>query len=116
MMRSERNHRSYWAFLGHRLSGIALALFLPLHFFVLAMALEGAAELDRFLVFTDLLVVELAEWGLVVLLAAHLFFGLRLLVLEFFPWPDERDARSSLIYWAAGGAAAIGMMFIVGVV
>ena len=28
-MKSARNHQAYWAFLGHRLSGLALALFLP---------------------------------------------------------------------------------------
>ena len=28
-MKSVRNHQAYWAFLGHRLSGLALALFLP---------------------------------------------------------------------------------------
>ena len=27
-----RNHPAWWAFLVHRISGLALALFLPLHF------------------------------------------------------------------------------------
>jgi fumarate reductase subunit D len=30
-----RNHPAYWAFLVHRISGIALALFLPAHFLAL---------------------------------------------------------------------------------
>ena len=29
-----RGHAGYWAFVVHRISGIALTLFLPLHFFV----------------------------------------------------------------------------------
>ena len=35
-----RQHASYWAFVVHRVSGIALALFLPLHFWSLGRALH----------------------------------------------------------------------------
>ena len=44
-----RNHPAYWAFLVHRVSGVMLSLFLPLHFWVLAQALQGEARLDSFL-------------------------------------------------------------------
>ena len=40
-----RNHAGYWAFLAHRVSGIVLALFLPVHFFVLSRALRAPAAL-----------------------------------------------------------------------
>jgi fumarate reductase subunit D len=109
-----RNHRAYWAFIGHRLSGIALALFLPAHFLVLGLALEGAANLDAALVYAELPVVKVAEWGLVVLLGIHLFFGARLLVLEFLPWPDPVAARTSWILLGAMAAMLIGAVFIVG--
>ena len=65
-----RSHPAYWAFLMHRLSGLALALFLPLHFWALGQALHGAAALDGFLKLADQPLFKLAEWGLVVLLAA----------------------------------------------
>ena len=42
----------WWAFLLHRLSGVALAVFLPFHFLVLGLAVERAA-LDRVLDWTD---------------------------------------------------------------
>ena len=109
-MRGHRNHRAYWAFLGHRLSGLALALFLPFHFLVLGLAVEQAA-LDDFLVWTDLALVKLAEWGLVTALALHLFFGLRLLVLELLPW---RDARLGWILPGAAASALIGGVFLIG--
>ena len=54
----------YRAFLVHRISGLALALFLPLHFLTLWLALEVAESLDRFLAFADLPLVKAAEWGL----------------------------------------------------
>jgi fumarate reductase subunit D len=101
-----RNHPAWWAFLVHRLSGLALALFLPFHFWALGQALGGAARLDAFLRWTDQPLVRLAEWGLVVLLAAHLAGGLRLLALEFLPW---RDWQKSLLAAAAGVTVAAGL-------
>lgn len=41
MMRAHRNHAGWWAALLHRLSGLALAIFLPLHFLALGTALGG---------------------------------------------------------------------------
>ena len=87
MMRSKdfraRNHPAYWAFLVQRWSGIALAAFLPLHFWALGQALDGEAALDGFLRFTDQPLFKVAEWSLVVLLALHMMGGARLLMIEF---------------------------------
>ncbi len=85
-----RNHQSYFAAIGHRISGLLLALFLPFHFLLLGTALEGADNFDRYLALTDNPLVKVAEWGLVSLLALHLFFGLRVLLLEFTSWPSNR--------------------------
>ena len=41
-----RGHPSYWAFVVHRLSGVLLTFFLPVHFWALAQALQGEARLD----------------------------------------------------------------------
>ncbi len=46
--------------------------------------------------------VRLAEWGIVVALAAHLAGGLRVLVLEFLPWQGWQKALAA----AAAGFAA----------
>ena len=97
---------SYWVFMVHRVSGIALALFLPLHFWALGHALQGQASLDRFLAWTDQPLVKLAEWGIVVALAAHLGGGLRVLALELLPW---RDWQKTLAAGAAALAAAVGL-------
>ena len=87
-----RGHPAYWAFLLHRVSGFALALFLPAHFYVLAMAVEQA-RLDGFLRWTELPLVKLAETVLVFLLAAHMTGGLRLLAGEFLTWRDRQQDR-----------------------
>ena len=90
MIRPHRSHSLWYAFLLHRLSGIGLALFLPIHFYMLALALTNPAQLDGFFAFTDLLIVKCAEFGLVFLLAVHMFGGLRLMALEFLPWSSRQ--------------------------
>ena len=108
-MKAHRRQPLYLAFLLHRLSGLGLALFLPFHFYVLALALEGSAELDRFLHWSEMPLVKLAETGLVFLLAIHLFGGLRLLALENMPW---RDAYKNIAALAVAGAFFVACGFL----
>jgi len=104
-----RAHPAYWAFAVHRVSGVTLALFLPLHFWVLGEALQGAARLDSFLRWTEQPLVKAAEVGLIVLLAAHMTGGVRLLMLELLPW---RNWQKSLLAAATGLSIAIGLVFL----
>jgi len=101
---AHRNHPAYWAFLTHRLSGLALALFLPAHFLVLALAVEESS-FDAFVAWTERPLVKLAEAVLVGLLALHMAGGLRLLALEFLPWSDTQKTRIALAFGA--GLAAV---------
>lgn len=107
-MRPSRRHAGYWAFLVHRLSGVALALFLPAHFWLLGTALEGEARLGEALAWTEQPLVKLGEWAIVVLLAAHLTGGLRLLALEFLPWQNWQKTLAAL---AAGASLVVAMAF-----
>jgi len=103
-----RGHAGYWAFLVHRISGVLLVLFLPGHFIALGSALEGAAAFDAFLAWTERPLVKFAEWGIVLLLAAHLAGGLRVLALEFLPW---RDWQKTLAALAAAISLAVSLAF-----
>jgi fumarate reductase subunit D len=107
-VKATRRHVAWWAFLVHRLSGIALALFLPAHFWVLGTALRGEAALAAQLRWTEQPWVIAGEWALVILLGAHLAGGLRLLALELLPW---RDWQKTLAAVAAGFALAAGLAF-----
>ena len=107
-MPSHRRHPAYVAFIVHRVSGLALALFLPVHFLTLGLALEGAARLDSFLVWAEQPLVKLSELALVILLAAHLAGGLRLLALEFLGWTPRQNAFIALAF---GCALASGLAF-----
>jgi fumarate reductase subunit D len=108
VIRPARSHPGWWAFIVHRISGVALAFFLPAHFLALGTALQGEARLDAFLRWSEQPLVKLAEWILVMLLAAHLAGGLRLLALEFLPWREWHKALAAL---AAAFAVAAGLVF-----
>jgi fumarate reductase subunit D len=82
---TSRAHPLWLAFVVHRVSGVGLALFLPLHFWVLAMAMTDPTKLDGFLHLTESGMVKLAEFGLVFGLAVHMFGGLRLMAMEWLP-------------------------------
>ena len=92
----------------HRVSGLALAVFLPLHFWALGQALAGEARLESFLRWTDQPLVKASEWAIVLLLAVHLTGGIRILMIEFLPW---RDWQKTLAAVAAATALAIGLIF-----
>jgi fumarate reductase subunit D len=93
----------------HRLSGLGLAIFLPLHFLALGLAINGDARLDSFLHWSEQPMVKLAETGLVFLLTVHLLGGLRVLVIENFVW---RDGQKQLAMLAAALAAVVGLVFL----
>jgi len=100
---TSRAHPLWLAYILHRLSGLALALFLPLHFWVLAMAMTDPARLDGFLHLTEAGIVKLAEFGLVFLLAVHMFGGLRLMAMEWLPWTPPQKTL-------AAGATALSFL------
>src|ERR1043166_5248177 len=79
MMRASHRQPGFVAARRHRLSGIALALFLPAHFLPLGLALRGADALDSFLAITRHPLAKTLELGLVVALALHMALGLRVL-------------------------------------
>ena len=104
-----RNHPAYWAFLVHRVSGVLLAFYLPVHFWALGLALQGEASFDTFLRWTEQPLVKAGEVALVVLLAAHLTGGVRLLMLEFLAW---RNWQKNLLAGAAGVTLLVGIAFL----
>lgn len=109
MMRASHKQRGFVAAMLHRLSGIALAIFLPLHFLALATALNGAQALDSFLALTRQPLVAAAEWGIVVALAIHMTLGLRVLAIELF---DFRERTLVPLTVCVAAVFAVGLIFI----
>lgn len=107
---THRRTALWTAALVHRLSGLGLAAFLPMHFLALGLAIEGEAALDGFLHWTDSPLVKLGESGLVFLLIVHMLGGLRILVIENFAW---RDGQKALATAAAALAAIVAFVFLI---
>jgi fumarate reductase subunit D len=106
---AQRRDALWIAAMVHRLSGLALACFLPLHFLTLGFAIEGEARLDGFLKWTANPWVKMGETVLVFLLAVHMLGGLRVLLVENLPWREDQK-RLALV--AGGTALAVAALFI----
>jgi fumarate reductase subunit D len=100
----------WFAAMVHRISGLALAIFLPLHFLALGLALESEARLQTFLRWSDQPLVKAAEIGLIFLFTVHLLGGLRILVIENFNW---RDGQKQLATVVAALSAIVAFAFLV---
>ena len=112
MMRASHTQPGFLAALVHRLAGIALAIFLPIHFLALATAINGADALDAFLNVTQTPVLKIAEGVIVVALAMHMTLGLRVLAVEFLP---VREHTSLTVFVCVAAALAVGLLFILNV-
>ncbi|HYF56627.1 MAG TPA: succinate dehydrogenase, cytochrome b subunit [Salinarimonas sp.] len=110
LLLAHRRNLLWIAALVHRLSGLALAAFLPLHFLALGLAIDGEARLEGFLRWTDSGFLKAAEGGLVFLVVVHLLGGLRLLVLENVAW---RDGQTRLAAAALALAALVAFAFLI---
>jgi len=106
---ANRGHAAFWAFVVHRISGVLLAVFLPLHFLALAQALAGGAALDTFLAWTQQPLLKASEVAVVFLLAAHFTGGVRLLLVEFLGWRGE--VQKAMLATAGGGAVFFALIF-----
>jgi succinate dehydrogenase / fumarate reductase, cytochrome b subunit len=81
-----RGREGQLAFLLHRLSGVALALYLLLHVFDISLVMYGPKAFNAFLAFYH-------QWpfriGLIVVMAGvvyHALNGLRIIIMDFSSW------------------------------
>ncbi len=107
-MRASHAQPGFVAALLHRLAGLALAVFLPLHFFALGAALNGAAALDSFFAVINHPLVKTAEGAIVIALAIHLTLGLRVLAIEFLPL---RERTAAVLSVCLAAVLALGVLF-----
>jgi fumarate reductase subunit D len=109
MIRNSHLKPGFLAAMLHRLSGIALAVFLPMHFIALGMALGGADSLQSFLGVTHTIFVRIAEWGLVTALGLHMALGLRVLAIEFFA---VRERSAVVVSSCVACSVTVGLLFL----
>ena len=106
-----RRNALWMAAMVHRVSGLALACFLPLHFLTLGLALNGEARLEGALRWMDNPLFKISESVLVFLLAVHMLGGIRVLLIENMPW---RDGQKNLAFGALALAGLAAFAFLLG--
>jgi fumarate reductase subunit D len=109
MIRNPHLKPGFLAAMLHRLSGIALAVFLPMHFIALGTALSGADSFQSFLGVTHNGFVRFAEWGLVTALGMHMAIGLRVLAIEFLA---IRERSAIVVSACVACSVTVGLLFL----
>ena len=109
MIRNSHLKPGFLAAMLHRLSGIALAIFLPAHFIALGTALGGADPFQSFLGVTHDGFVRVAEWALVTALGMHMALGVRVLAIEFFA---VRERSAIVVSGCVACSLTVGLLFL----
>jgi fumarate reductase subunit D len=109
MTRNPHLRPGFIAAMLHRLSGVALAIFLPAHFVALGMALGGTDSLQSFLGVTHNSFVRAAEWGLVTALGMHMALGIRVLAIEFLA---VRERSAIVVSACVACSLTVGLLFL----
>ncbi len=90
------------SWLAHRLTGIALALYLIPHFISIHSAQGGPAAFDRSLAAFRGPIFKSAEFLLIGVVSFHLFNGLRIIAIDFF----NVSGHQRLLFWLTMTATA----------
>jgi succinate dehydrogenase / fumarate reductase cytochrome b subunit len=91
------------AWLLHRLTGVAIAVYLVLHFITIGSSRQGPEVFDATLESYTAPVWKVAECLLIMAVAFHIFNGLRIIVIDFF----DLSPKQKLLFWLVMGACAI---------
>ncbi len=110
-----RGREGQWAFVLHRLSGVALALYLMLHVLDISLVMYGPdGPFNAFLAFYH-------QWpfriGLILIMAAvvyHAFNGLRIILMDLTSWGTKYHRQ--LWYGVLGATTLIGIPVLLKVV
>lgn len=82
-----------WAFVGHRVSGVLVFLFLLLHIVDVSLINISAELYDEVHELYGNVVLRVFEVGLLFALLFHSLNGLRIVALDFFPGAVRRERR-----------------------
>ena len=82
-----------WAFYLHRLSGMGIALFLPLHILDIAVFAFLPKDFDELHSIYGSTLMRIFECGLLFALSFHALNGLRIIAADFFNWNTRTSLR-----------------------
>lgn len=91
-----RGREGQWSWLAHRVTGVAIILFLFAHVVDTAMVGWGPGAYNRVVEVYHNPIVKLLELGLVAAVIYHALNGVRIMVIDFYP--RANDWNRQLIY------------------
>ncbi len=91
--RPYRGKSGQWSFIGHRISGVLVFLFLLLHIVDVSLINLSATLYDEVHQLYGNVVLRVFEVGLLLALVFHSLNGLRIVVLDFFPGAVRQERR-----------------------
>ena len=95
-----RGHEGQWSWILHRITGVAVILFLFAHVVDTAAVGWGPEAYDRITAAYDNPIVRLLELGLVVAVLYHALNGLKITLIDFFPRLVSRIRPISIAFTA----------------
>jgi succinate dehydrogenase cytochrome b subunit len=96
-----------WSWLAHRVTGVAIILFLFAHVVDTALVGWGPEAYNRVVAVYHNPFIRLLELGLVAAVVYHALNGVRIMIIDF--WPKANDFNRQLIYGTLG-------LFVVGMI
>lgn len=80
-----KGHEGQWSWLVHRVTGVAVILFLFVHVLDTALVGWGPTAYNRVVSAYHNPIVRLLELGLVAAVLSHSFNGIKIMLIDFFP-------------------------------
>jgi len=108
-----RIHLGTWAFILHRLAGLALIFYLVLHIWVIHHLINGQSSFDEVMGAFNTPLFKLLEGGLIGVILYHMFNGLRLTLMDIGFMVERQKALFAiavvlwLISWFAIGSVMV---------
>jgi succinate dehydrogenase / fumarate reductase, cytochrome b subunit len=91
-----RGREGQWSWLAHRVTGVAIILFLFAHVVDTALVGWGPGAYNRVVSVYHNPFIRLLELGLVAAVIYHALNGVRIMIIDF--WPKASDFNRQLIY------------------
>jgi succinate dehydrogenase / fumarate reductase cytochrome b subunit len=95
-----KGHEGQWTWIAHRVTGLAIILFLFAHVVDTAVVGWGPEAYNRVLSVYQNWGVRLLELGLVAAVMFHALNGIRIMIIDF--WPSATRYNRSLLYGTVG--------------
>jgi succinate dehydrogenase / fumarate reductase cytochrome b subunit len=94
-----------YMFVAHRLTALALTIYLCVHLITLGSVLGGREDFDRTMAIMNSPTIRFLELGLVGLVLFHTFNGVRLSLLALFPSINQR--------WLSYGVVTVSVVIVI---